>query len=488
MRTFRFTIVLVALAAIGALLWFVQRHEPTSLVVFLLRIALLLVPFVSLARWPRVYPNELLVALMALPALVTLGAAWSSGFVWAAAVLDGALLLVALYDLTTLPSRASITLQREAGRVASLHKDHPVVITLTYRGHRACRLKLRDGVPTKLEALPEEFPLLVSPMSRTIVEYKLRPHRRGAFELAQISLRAYSLLGLWQRLIDYPVKTTLHVYPDLIQLEEYALLARTNRLNLMGLRRSRLVGQDNEFERLRDYTSDDNYKHIDWRSTARRNRLTVRDFQANHNQRVIFLIDCGRMMTNEAAGLSLLDHALNSMLMLSYVALSRGDAVGLMLFSDEIHAYVPPEGGKKQMNRLLHAGFDRFPRLVESRYDDAFLHLGAHCRKRALVVLVTNVIDEVNANQVSRHLGALAGRHLPLGVLLRDRRIYAALDDADQEEGLYRAAAAADILTWRHELLTGLVGKGVLSIDVFPEDLTAPLVNRYLDVKARHLL
>jgi uncharacterized protein (DUF58 family) len=120
--------------------------------------------------------------------------------------------------------------------------------------------------------------------------------------------------------MDYPVPTELHVYPDMKQLAEYALLARKNRLSLLGLRRTRRIGQDNEFERLRDYTLDDNYKFIDWRATARRDKLTVRDFQQNQSQRLIFLVDCGRMMTNQAAGLSLLDHAFNSMLMLSYVA------------------------------------------------------------------------------------------------------------------------------------------------------------------------
>jgi uncharacterized protein (DUF58 family) len=212
------------------------------------------------------------------------------------------------------------------------------------------------------------------------------------------------------------------------QLSEYAVLARKNRLSLMGLRRTRRVGQDNEFERLRDYTVDDNYKHIDWRSTARRNKLTVKDFQTNQSQRVIFLIDSGRMMTNQSAGLSLLDHALNAMLMLSFVALRQGDAVGMVCFSDQIHSHVPVRGGMAQMNRLLHAAFDRFPQLVESRYDEAFLYLDSHCKKRSLVILITNVIDEVNARQIQQYLGVLAGRHLPLGVLLRDHRLFDAVE------------------------------------------------------------
>src|SRR3984893_8644632 len=102
------------------------------------------------------------------------------------------------------------------------------------------------------------------------------------------------------------------------QLREYALLARTNRLSLMGMRRARRIGQDNEFERLRDYTRDDNYKHIDWRSTARRSKLTVKDFQANQSQRLLFLIDCGRMMANEEGGLSLLHPSLHARPLLRY--------------------------------------------------------------------------------------------------------------------------------------------------------------------------
>jgi uncharacterized protein (DUF58 family) len=202
------------------------------------------------------------------------------------------------------------------------------------------------------------------------------------------------------------------------QLAEYAVLARTNRLSLMGVRRTRKIGQDNEFERLRDYTRDDNYKHIDWRTTARRNKLTVKDFQTNQSQRIIFMVDSGRMMTNESAGLSLLDHAFNAMLLMSYVALRQGDSVGLVCFSNEVHTFVPPRSGMKQMNQLLHASFDRFPQMVESRYDEAFLYLRTHCPKRALVVLITNVIDEVNSHQIEQYLGSIVGRHLPLGVLI----------------------------------------------------------------------
>ena len=193
------------------------------------------------------------------------------------------------------------------------------------------------------------------------------------------------------------------------------------------------------------------------------------------------------MMTNEAAGLSLLDHALNAMLMLSYVALRQGDSVGLICFSDEIHEFVPPRGGMSQMNRLLHASFDRFPQLVESRYDLAF-RTWPH-----LPQAVAGGAGDQRDRRGQRPSGGaiperMVGRHLPLGVLLRDRgsstRRIRLSDERGSLSGRGRGRdpdlAASSAHRPEHQ--------GVLTLDVFPEDMTAPLVNRYLEIKARHLL
>lgn len=444
----------------------------------------------ALARWGRIYPNRLAVLVAIAPAVVSVGLAARPELLWPLAMADAALAAIVLADLATVPRRRSFSIQRQSERIVSLGKPHSVTLTVAHHGRRRRRIWLRDDQPAEFHVDRAEFTASLAGASRATLSYQLTARRRGAFTLATVYLKANSLGGFWQRHVHCPVSTLLHVYPDMRQLEQYALLARTNRLSLVGVRRTRRVGQDHEFERLRDFTLDDNYKHIDWRSTARRNRLTVKDFQASQSQRLLFLVDCGRMMTGTAAdGLTLLDHALNAVLMLSYVALRQGDSVGLVSFSDGIHSYVPPHGGPAQMNRLLHASFDRFPRLVESRYDLAFLHLAGHCRKRSLVVLITNVIDEVNAAAIEQYLASLAGKHLPLGVLLRDRQLFDAVaGEPAGDEALFRAAAAADILAWRRQVLQDLHSKGVLMLDVFPEQLTAPLVNRYLEVKARHLL
>ena len=352
-------------------------------------------------------------------------------------------------------------------------------------------MAIRDGLPEELVARPDTLVATLPPRSRCRFVYRVRPTRRGSYQLRTVHVRVNSRWGLWQRLLTTPADHRLHVYPDLKQISEYALLARTDRLSLIGVRRRRRIGQDNEFERLRDYSRDDTYRHIDWRSTARRRKLTVKQYQIEQSQRIVFLVDCGRLMVNEVSGMSLLDHTFNALLMLSHIALKQGDAVGMMTFSDQVHGFVTPHAGTRQMNRLTHLAFDRFPQLVEPRFDEAFERLGRLCRKRSLLVLVTNIVDSVGASQVERHLRHVCGRHLPLAVLLRDRSLTQKADwrpDRDPPDGIYSAAVAARILCWREQLLARLKHAGCLTVDPFADELTAPLINKYLEVKARHLL
>lgn len=412
------------------------------------------------------------------------------GFAWVLA-LDWLLLIVAAVDFLAiyLATNRGISVSRDIAHSCSMGVPVDSELTVENRSGLTLIGSVRDDLPAGFESEPQQHELRLPPKGRVSFRRKLIPGRRGAFQLESVAIRFYSPLRLWLRYVEIPLPGQLNVYPDMKQLSDYALLARTNRLSLIGVRRTRRIGQDSEFERLRDYSRDDNFRHIDWRSTAKRNKLTVRQFQSDQSQRVMFLLDCGRMMTNTRDGYTLLDHALNSALMMAYVALHQGDEVGMLCFSDSVHTYIPPRGGRSQMNRLIQAGFDQFPRMVESRYDQAFLYLRNHCKRRSLVVLATNVIDEVNAAAVTDYLGNINGQHLPMGVILRDRTIFEA---ADHPEGgdmnMYRAAAAADILVWRDQVLKDLEHRGVLLVDTFPDELTAPLVNRYLDIKAKHLL
>ncbi|MEZ6069672.1 MAG: DUF58 domain-containing protein [Pirellulales bacterium] len=374
----------------------------------------LLVP----ARWLRAFPSRPAVLLVLAAALVSflLGAA---SWLWPTVLVVDALVVIAIaVDLTTGPRRSALSVERHTVRVCSLRKPHRIDLLVVNHGRRALAATVRDQIPGELEPKPVEHDVLLPRLSRTTLEAHVFPSRRGAFDLLGVSVRVQSRAGFWRRTLDYDVANELHVYPDLKQLAEYSVLARTNRLSLLGVRRTRRVGQDNEFERLRDYTPDDNYKHIDWRATARRNQLTVKDFQRTHNQRLIFMLDCGRMMTNESAGLSFLDHAFNSMLMLSHVALLHGDSVGMVTFSDDIHTFVPPKSGTRQMNRLLHASFNQFPGWWNRARRGVLVPFAA--LSPTLARRADHERRRRNQRSTRRgHLTNLLGRHLPLAVLLR---------------------------------------------------------------------
>lgn len=449
-----------------------------------------LVPLLLLIWIGSTFPSRRMVLVVSVPFLLSLPLPWIGDWWWMVVAVSGAVLaLVLVIDLLTLPRTSVIQVERSMARVASLGNRHPIELQVDNRSRRPIALQLAEDACQGLQVEPPTHRLTAMPQKRMYLQHEITPHRRGAYSLEFVYALLFSRLGFWAKQHKFPCASQLHVYPDIKQLGEYALLARTNRLSQIGVRRTRRPGQDNDFERLRDYQQDDNYKHIDWRASARRQKLTVKQFQTDQSQRVIFLLDCGRMMTNEYENLSLLDYALNSVLMLSYVALDQGDSVGMICFSDHIHNYVPPAGGKRHMNRLLHAGFDQFPRLVQSRFDQAFLYLSTHCRRRSLVVLITNVIDQVNSQQIESYMGNLIGAHVPLLVLTRDHRIFDAADNPTPDPlVLYRSAAACQLLVWRNQVIRGMKARGALALDVFPEEMTSPLVNQYLEIKARHLL
>jgi uncharacterized protein (DUF58 family) len=301
-------------------------------------------------------------------------------------------------------------------------------------------------------------------------------------------VRYPSLLGLWLRQIEAGSRLPVRVYPDLVQLRRYELMARENRAADLA-RATRRKGGETEFARLRDYSPDDEYRSIDWKATARRHKLTAREYQLESNQELVFMLDAGRMMSAEVQGLTQFDHALNAALMLGHVAARTGDRVGLLAFGRGLEAYVPPGRGQKAAGRLIQAAYDLHPQLVESDYESAFRTLSVRQQKRALVVLFTQVVDDAVAQLLVLGCRALSRRHLPLVVLFRDLDVDGLLRPVrDDRNELYVRAAAAELARWRASFIRDLRHGGALVLDVGPRELTVKLIERYFEIKARHQL
>ena len=347
---------------------------------------------------------------------------WPSPGCWLPLLaVDLLIALVAGLD-ALLGRRRLVTIEREPPRVLSVGRPNPVRLHLRSLAPRPLRVSVTDDRSPELEALELPLQVTLPPGGQASLVYHVRPSRRGAAALADHHLRYPSPLGLWQRQLRVTAHHPLKVYPDVAAVRGYELLARQSRESLM-VRAIRLRGGENEFERLREYLRDDEYRDIDWRATARKSRLIVREYQQERNQTVLCLLDSGRLMTAESSGISQLDHALNATLMMAHVAARAGDQVGLLAFDAEVRAFVPPTGGRRAVNRVVQATYDLHPQLVESDFDLAATHLARRLRKRALVVIFTQVIDEVAAAGLLALVRSLPPRHLPLCVLFRDEEV-----------------------------------------------------------------
>jgi uncharacterized protein (DUF58 family) len=403
-------------------------------------------------------------------------------------LVDVAVAAIAGLDaLLALPRR--IEVRREVRSVLSVGRQNPVTLHVRSRARRPLVIEVTDDVfePAEIEGLPGRVTL--PPNGVATLRYQVRPRRRGAYALGDHTVRHGSPLRLWIRQLRLPARDEVHVYPDVQAVRAWELLARQDRAHAM-VRATRRPGGENEFERLREHSRDDEFRAIDWKATARRQKLIARQYQLERNQTIELVLDAGRLMTTESQGLPLFDHALTASRLLAHVAARGGDRAGLLAFSDRIVAAVAPAAGRSTTVRLVRATYDLHPELVEPDYANAFLHLGRELRQRTLVVVLTRIADDVSAEALARCAKALLPRHLPLVVLLRDPDIesMALVREDDDEATLYRRAAAAELLGWHDRLVRRLRALGAHVLDVEPKQLTVDLINRYLEIKVRHLL
>lgn len=447
-------------------------------------------------------PTSRLVLLWLLPLSLGVIAPFEPRVLTPMLALDALFLGLCLVDAVA-GRRRLLRVEREAPRVLSIGRENPVRLEIVSRASRPLVVWVRDDLPPELTSTDLPVRVVVPPHAHVRATYHVRPQRRGAYHLGAQHIRYATPLGLWRRQLRQDTELPLRVYPDVRAVRTYELLARQNRETLMA-RAARLRGGENEFERLRDHQRDDPFRAIDWKATARRHKMTVREYQKERDQSVMCLLDCGRLMTAETAGLSQLDHALNATLMLGHVAARSGDHVGLLAFDSEVRRYLAPLGGARAAQRLAVASYDLHPSLVETDYGTAFATLSRRLRKRSLVVLFTQVVDEVEARALVKLVRGFPSRHLVLCVLFRDAEIDALADapvapavttgrtgpgsGPDGPADIFLRAAAAEIVMWREQVARELKTLGALVLHTPAGTATPSLINKYLEIKARQLL
>lgn len=407
-------------------------------------------------------------------------------FVWA---IVGALGMLAIaLDAFLVAATEAPSAQRTHPPVLALATWEDVTLELRWpKGVGSTVATVMDGHPVDVdvEGLPAEVEAIRD--KRSVIPYRLRPRRRGAMHFGAPYVRIRGRLGLVSRMLRPECETATRVFPNFRPTVEFAMLSLAHRAGDMGVHIKRRRGIGTEFLQLREYRPGDSFRQIDWAAVARRDRLISRDYHDEEGQQLIIALDCGRRMRAKEGIETHFDHVLNAMLLLAFVALRRGDAVGVQAFGGD-ERWLPATKGSSAFHRLMDGVYSIEATLEPPDYSALCERLLHNQKRRALIVILTNVRDD-DATEMRAALAPLRRRHMVLVASLREVAIREALAAPIQSlDDALSVAGAAQYDASRRRAHDTLQQRGVRALDVEPSELPVALVNEYLEIKRGQLL
>lgn len=404
--------------------------------------------------------------------------------VWSAA-LAFALILGAV-DFALRPPREAIRVRRHFCTEYRVGHVSTYELSLTNETDGLLATHVREVLPAGCAPNDHVRRRVLAPGDVSAETIEFVPQERGRFQFLPTTLRIQTRLGLFAYQESADVEDELLVYPGRPSSETAILLHRARLLDETGARTVRRRGHESDFESLRDYVVGDDIRFVDWKATARRCRPQIRQFQMEKNAEVILAVDCGRLMGNLLRGVSKLDLAITPVLDLATVAIQRGERVGLLTFDSDVLAYVPPRGTIRQIGLLTEALANLQTGFRQTSFTRAVSHMEHHHKKRSVVVVFTDFTDELSSHDLQQALLGLSRRHVLLFVAVGDPHLQDILAEAPRDvNAVFQKGAAAELLVERRRILHSMSRAGILAIDADPFTLTAPLLSRYLEARAR---
>lgn len=432
-----------------------------------------------------IIPSRKLLLLMLPQAAVlliwpdTLGLAWAMG-------VNVILALLTMMDLLISARPGELRLTRLPVDRLSMGALHQITWEIRNGSFHDVEFQIMEEFPQEIQT--DRMPIRGAIRSHSDAEMRfgITCLKRGRFQLEPAWFRWKTRLGLLIRQKRIGQAVELKVQPSVENVRRFMLASLRRRQQELGLTASRRRGQGSMFESLRDYVPGDEISDVAWKASAKRNRLITRNFEADKNQNILILLDCGRNMAAEIDSLTRLDHSINACMLLAHVAGRQSDQVGLLAFSDRIETYVPPVKGRQAVGRLNDAMYRLEPRICDPNYDMACRYLSLRHRKRSLIVVFTDVVDAVISGPLLTHLARFARYHLPICVTLRNKEVMAmATQRAAGRRGCFEQAVALRLLEAREHALASMRATGVDVLECDSAELAPALIDRYLTHKLR---
>ncbi len=367
--------------------------------------------------------------------------------------------------------------------------DNPVQISIENRYLFAVRLGVIDELPFQFQVRDKEFKTSIEPGSRTIIEYDVHPVARGEYHFGAVNIYVKSPIGFIQKRYRFSQDTMVPVYPSFMQMRKYELLAISNRLTDAGIKKIRKRGNNAEFDQIKEYVAGDDYRTVNWKATARKNKLMINQYQDEKSQQVYSLIDMGRIMRMPFEGLSLLDYAINSSLVISNIAMLKQDKAGIVTFSHRVQSLLPADRRNSQLHKIMETLYNQKTGYLESDFENLYINVKNKINQRSLFLLYTNFESLSGLQRQLKYLRRLAKDHLLVVIFFENTELRAFIDKpAANTEDVYNKAIAEKFSYEKKLIVKELEKYGIHSILTAPQNLSVNTINKYLELKARGLI
>lgn len=433
--------------------------------------------------------NRLFVALGAIVFLCLLGFAFP---VWFAIGQVALLVLAALLmiDLLLLfRQHNGLTGSRECPEKLSNGDQNLIQVRVENRYPFAVQLRLIDETPVQLQIRNLDIRTRLAARSETILPYYLRPTRRGEYQFGAINAFVSTVFGLASRRYQFDRNQTVPVYPSYLQMRQYELMAISNRLTELGIKKIRRIGQNREFEQVKEYVSGDDIRTINWKATARKNTLMVNHYQDEKSQAVYSVIDKGRVMKMPFEEMSLLDYAINASLVISNIAILKEDKAGIITFSNQIGTILPAQRVHSHMQAIIETLYNQKTGFKESNFDVLYAQIKRRINQRSLLLLYTNFETLSALERQLPYLRGIAHNHVLVVIFFENTELRELLDKpAANTEEIYLKTIAEKFTYEKKQIVKELGKYGIHAVLTAPQKLTVDTINKYLELKARGLI
>lgn len=399
-------------------------------------------------------------------------------------------LLVLLTDIVLLYRiRNGISARRIVAERLSNGDENPVILEFGNHYHFPVSIELIDEVPPQFQLRNLSFNFELKSGEQKSHTYFLRPVKRGSYQFGHINIYTKNIIGLVSRRYILGNAPEIPVYPAYLQMRKYELLAISNNLQDVGIKKIRRLGHNQEFEQIKEYVRGDDYRTINWKATARRNELMVNKYQDERSQQVISLIDKGRLMHMPFNGMSLLDYAINACLVVSNIAIRKEDKAGLMAFQHKVQLVVPAGKHPRQMRLIQESLYNQKTAWRETDFGRLYLGIRQHLNQRSLLLLFTNFESLQSMQRQLPFLRQMAKQHLLVVIFFENTELQQAIHEkADNLEEVYRQTIMEKLVFEKKLIVKELQRHGIQALLTAPENLTVNTINKYLELKARGMI